>query len=191
MKMLAAVLVAAALAAPLHAAPTATFDPARLSAHIKIVSSDAFEGRAPATPGETRTVAYLTEQMRAARLAPGGDLVKGKRSWTQKVPLLRSDIVGTPNLTLTMAGKPMSLVQGEQIAVRSAMNGAKQVAIRDAPLLFVGYGVSAPERKWDDFKGVDVRGKMLVMLINDPDFETGNGEFGGKAMTYYGRWTYK
>jgi Zn-dependent M28 family amino/carboxypeptidase len=71
------------------------------------------------------------------------------------------------------------------------MTGAKSVEFKDAPLVFVGYGVTAPERKWDDFKGQDLKGKLAVVLINDPDFETGKGEFGGKAMTYYGRWTYK
>jgi Zn-dependent M28 family amino/carboxypeptidase len=71
------------------------------------------------------------------------------------------------------------------------MTGAKSVDFKDAPLVFVGYGVTAPERKWDDFKGQDLKGKLAVVLINDPDFETGKGDFGGKAMTYYGRWTYK
>jgi Zn-dependent M28 family amino/carboxypeptidase len=71
------------------------------------------------------------------------------------------------------------------------MTGAKSVEFKDAPLVFVGYGVTAPERKWDDFKGQDLKGKLAVVLINDPDFETGKGDFGGKAMTYYGRWTYK
>ncbi len=71
------------------------------------------------------------------------------------------------------------------------MDGSTTVAIENAPLVFVGYGVKAPERNWDDFKGVDLHGKIAVVLINDPDFETGEGDFGGKAMTYYGRWTYK
>jgi Zn-dependent M28 family amino/carboxypeptidase len=71
------------------------------------------------------------------------------------------------------------------------MTGAKSVDFKDAPLVFVGYGVTAPERNWDDFKGQDLKGKLAVVLINDPDFETGKGDFGGKAMTYYGRWTYK
>ncbi len=75
--------------------------------------------------------------------------------------------------------------------MRAAMDGSKSVAIKDAPLVFLGYGVKAPERKWDDFKGVDLHGKIGIVLINDPDFETGSGDFGGKAMTYYGRWTYK
>ncbi len=84
-----------------------------------------------------------------------------------------------------------ALTQGEQIAVRAPMDGSTTVAIANAPLVFVGYGVKAPERNWDDFKGVDLHGKIALVLINDPDFETGHGDFGGKAMTYYGRWTYK
>ena len=91
---------------------------------------------------------------------------------------------------LTAAG-PMQLAQGEQIAVRSPTNGQQQIALNNVPILFAGYGVTAPERQWDDFKDVDVRGKLIVVLVNDPDFEGGEGNFGGKAMTYYGRWTYK
>jgi Zn-dependent M28 family amino/carboxypeptidase len=83
------------------------------------------------------------------------------------------------------------LTQGNEIALRSPLNGQRSVNLANVPLVFVGYGVSAPERNWDDFKGMDVRGKLLVVLINDPDFEGGEGDFGGKAMTYYGRWTYK
>ena len=117
--------------------------------------------------------------------------MNGKRGWTQPVPLLKSDIVGTPQLTLQSGGTSTALVQGTDIAVRSPMNGQKQITLSNVPLLFVGYGVTAPERGWDDFKGQDVKGKMLVVLVNDPDFEGGEGNFGGKAMTYYGRWTYK
>ena len=75
--------------------------------------------------------------------------------------------------------------------MRAPLDGAKQVDLAKAPLVFVGYGVTAPERQWNDFKGVDLHGKIAVVLVNDPDFETGEGAFGGKAMTYYGRWTYK
>jgi Zn-dependent M28 family amino/carboxypeptidase len=173
------------------AASPPTFDPRHLSDDVKTLSSDAFEGRAPATPAETKTVDYVVGQMKAAGLAPGGDLKNGKREWTQDVPLLRAEIEGAPKLDVTVAGKHESLTQGDEIAVRAAMDGSKSVAIRNAPLVFVGYGVSAPERKWDDFKGVDLHGKIGIVLINDPDFETGSGDFGGKAMTYYGRWTYK
>jgi Zn-dependent M28 family amino/carboxypeptidase len=168
------------------------FDAARLSQDIKTLSSDAFEGRGPATRAETRTIAFLTAQMKAAGLQPAGDVDKGgKRGWTQAVPLLRAEIKGAPRLALTSAAGARPLVQGKQIALLPPLDGKAHVDIANAPLLFVGYGVTAPERKWDDFKGVDVRGKILVLLINDPDFETGSGDFDGKAMTYYGRWTYK
>jgi Zn-dependent M28 family amino/carboxypeptidase len=167
------------------------FDPKHLSDEVKALASDEFEGRGPATAGETKTVDYVVAQMKAAGLQPGGDLKDGKRAWTQAVPLLRSEIVGAPKLSVSSAGKAQPLTQGEQIAVRAAMNGDKHITIDGAPLVFVGYGVKAPERNWDDFKGVDLKGKIAVVLINDPDFETGQGDFGGKAMTYYGRWTYK
>ena len=184
---------AALLAAPILAqtVPTAQFDAARLAEHTKILGSDAFEGRAPATTGETKTVAYLSDQFAKAGLQPGGDIKNGKRTWTQAVPLLRSEFSANPHISLNLAGKPVALSQGEQIAVRSPTNGDKAMQINQADLVFVGYGVKAPERGWDDFKGQDMRGKILVMLVNDPDFEGGEGDFGGKAMTYYGRWTYK
>ncbi len=181
---------ALAAAAPV-AAQTATFDPQRLSQHVQTLGSDAFEGRAPATAGETKTVAYLSDQFAKAGLQPGGDLKDGKRLWTQAVPLLRSEFTADPNISVTMAGKATPLTQGEQIAVRAPTNGDKAMAIESAPLVFAGYGVKAPERGWDDFKGLDAKGKILVVLVNDPDFEGGEGDFGGKAMTYYGRWTYK
>ena len=174
-----------------QAADTPTFSTRRLSAEVKTLSSDAFEGRGPATPAETKTIDYVVSQMKAAGLQPGGDLKDGKRSWTQAVPLRRSRIVGTPALKLSLGDKHETLAQGEQIAVRAPMDGSTTVAIANAPLVFVGYGVKAPERHWDDFKGVDLHGKIAVVLVNDPDFETGHGDFGGKAMTYYGRWTYK
>ena len=177
-------------AAPLFA-QTAQFDPQRLSLHVQTLGSDAFEGRAPATPGETKTVAYLIDQFAKAGLQPGGDLKDGKRAWTQAVPLLQSEWTAAPQVSVTLAGKATPLTQGEQIAVRSPTNGDKGLMIHGAPLVFVGYGVKAPERGWDDFKGLDAKGKVLVMLVNDPDFEGGEGDFSGKAMTYYGRWTYK
>ena len=174
-----------------QAADGPRFDPKRLAQDVKTLSSDEFEGRGPNTAGETRTVDYLVQQFKAAGLQPGGDLKDGKRVWTQDVPLGRFEIKGPVKLTLTQGGASRELKQGPDMAVRASMSGLKQVSFKDAPLVFVGYGVTAPERKWDDFKGVDLKGKLAVVLINDPDFETGQGEFGGKAMTYYGRWTYK
>nr|WP_229259237.1 M28 family metallopeptidase [Duganella aceris] len=185
--MLVMSLVAAASA---HAAGP-EFDAKRMSQDVKTLSSDAYEGRGPNTAGETKTVAYLIEQFKAAGLQPGGDLVKGKRVWTQDVPLGRFEIKGPVKLTINDAKGAQEIRQGDDMAVRAAMDGSRQVDFKNAPLVFVGYGVTAPERKWDDFKGQDLKGKLAVVLINDPDFETGAGDFGGKAMTYYGRWTYK
>ncbi len=189
--MLSTLALAVSTAVMAAAVNAPTFDPHRLSDEVKTLSSDAFEGRGPATPAETKTIDYVVAQMKAAGLQPGGDLSNGKRAWTQAVPLLRTEIIGTPALSLSIDGKSQSLTQGNEIAVRAPMDGSTSVAIANAPLVFVGYGVNAPERHWDDFKGVDLHGKIAVVLINDPDFETGVGDFGGKAMTYYGRWTYK
>ncbi len=176
---------------PLAAQTAPAFDPARLARHVQTLSADSYEGRAPATRGEQMTVAYLVREFQAAGLQRGGDLKDGRRQWTQAVPLLKSDLAATPSITLNLGGQARALGQGEQISVRPPVNGHRQVTLANVPLVFVGYGVTAPERQWDDFKGQDVRGKILVVLVNDPDFEGGEGEFGGKAMTYYGRWTYK
>ncbi|UTA55051.1 M28 family metallopeptidase [Lysobacter soli] len=196
MKLPAVSLLALSLSLALNPAiagkPAATdIDPARLSQDVKVLSSDEFEGRGPATAGETRTIDYVVAQMKAAGLQPGGDLKDGKREWTQAVPLARAEIKGTPTISVAVKGKTQALTQGEQIAVRAAQDGSTAVDISKAPLVFAGYGVRAPERGWDDFKGVDLKGKIAVVLINDPDFDGGEGDFGGKAMTYYGRWTYK
>jgi Zn-dependent M28 family amino/carboxypeptidase len=182
-------LAVSAFAADKPGAPT--FDPKRMSDEDKTLSSDAFEGRGPDTPGETKTIAYVSEQMKQAGLQPAGDLKNGQRAWTQDVPLARAEIAGTPTLSIKEAGTDRKLTQGDEISVRAAMDGSKTVALKDVPLVFCGYGVKAPERKWDDFKGTDLHGKIMVVLVNDPDYETGEGDFGGKAMTYYGRWTYK
>lgn len=186
---LATAILLAVLASAAHA--DVTVDPAKLSAHVKVLASDAYEGRAPATPGEQKTVTYITEQMKAAGLQPGGDLKNGTRAWTQDVPLAQFNIEGPIDLSITAAGQKRALVQGKDIAVRAAATNIDRVRIKDAPLVFLGYGVTAPERKWDDYQGVDMKGKIAIVLVNDPDFESGSGLFGGRAMTYYGRWTYK
>jgi Zn-dependent M28 family amino/carboxypeptidase len=168
------------------------FSTARFSENVKVLSSDAFEGRAPATPGETKTVDYIIRQFQAAGLQPGGDpLPAGGRAWTQAVPLARFEINTPVTFTVTAGGTTQAWTQGQQIAMRATQTGATHVSVKNAPVVFVGYGVKAPERNWDDFKGYDLRGKIALVLVNDPDFETGQGDFGGKAMTYYGRWTYK
>ncbi len=195
-KLLAGVAALALFSTPVFAAQLddhePDFDPARLAAHIKVLASDAFEGRGPATPGEAKSVAYIAGQFKAAGLQPGGDKTAKGRAWTQAVPLVRFTPAGPVKVSVTAGGQTMPWTQGEQIAVRAAQTGVAHVAVKDAPVVFVGYGVTAPERQWDDFKGYDLKGKIALVLVNDPDFETGSdGAFGGKAMTYYGRWTYK
>jgi Zn-dependent M28 family amino/carboxypeptidase len=111
---------------------------------------------------------------------------------------MRAEFAGTPKFSIDEAGSKRDLTQGEDISVRASMDGEKAVALKNVPLVFCGYGVKAPERKWDDFKGVDVRGKTLVFLVNDPPLPDPNDParldekmVKGKAMTYYGRWSYK
>jgi len=166
-------------------------DGAKISQHIKVLASDEFEGRGPATPGETKTVDYLIKQYKAIGLAPAGD----KGGWTQAVPLRRFETTGDIKVGFTLNGKPRPLTEQQDVVVHTLVPST-HVAVKNAPLVFIGYGVHAPERHWDDFKGYDLKGKIGVVLINDPDFEMDpknplNGRFDGKAMTYYGRWTYK
>ncbi len=165
----------------------ATVNASRIAEDVRAVSSDTFLGRGPATAGEPLTVNYLRDRLQAAGVRPGGP----GGSWFQEVPLSQSDIVGVPTLSVNVDGQIVRLTQGNEVAIRASMQNVDRVNIVNAPIVFLGYGVRAPERNWDDFKGQDVRGKVGIVLINDPDFETGQGDFGGKAMTYYGRWTYK
>ncbi|MFN3521798.1 MAG: M28 family metallopeptidase [Phenylobacterium sp.] len=187
--LLAAASAVAILSSPAQAAD---IDPAKIAEHVKILASDEYEGRAPATEGEKKSVAYIAQQYQAVGLKPGGDLMKdGTRAWTQDVPLAMFEIDGPVAVSVAAGGETLNWTQGEEVALRAASTGADRVTIKDAPIVFAGYGVDAPERNWDDFKDMDLKGKVVMVLVNDPDFETGSGDFGGKAMTYYGRWTYK
>ncbi|HEX5264604.1 MAG TPA: peptidase M20, partial [Phenylobacterium sp.] len=196
--LLGACAVCALATAAIAASPSdSKFNPKLLSEHIKVLASDAFEGRGPATEGEVKTVAYITKEFKAVGLQPGGDKLKnGTRAWTQNVPLAEFDIEGPVSFTVNAGGQTENWKQGEQVAIRAPETGVDHIDIKDAPVVFVGYGVKAPERNWDDFKGVDLHGKLALVLVNDPDYETSPAcktpcDFGGKAMTYYGRWTYK
>ncbi|MDQ0466380.1 Zn-dependent M28 family amino/carboxypeptidase [Caulobacter ginsengisoli] len=191
-KLLLAAVALTAIPLLAIAAGPAGIDAQRLSDTVKTIASDEYEGRGPATPGEVKTVAYIIAQMKADGLQPGGDKQPdGTRAWTQDVPLGRFEITGTPSFSYAIGGATQALAQGDDIAVRASMTNVDRVDIENAPLVFLGYGVKAREKNWDDFKGMDLKGKVGIVLINDPDFETGSGDFGGKAMTYYGRWTYK
>ena len=160
---------------------------ARISDDIKVLSSDAFEGRGITTPAEQKVIDYMSKGFAAAGFQPGGE----NGGWTQAVHL-RQFVVSDPKLAFNFAdGHSLDLKQGADVTA-STRGALGDVSFDKVPLVFVGYGVTAPEREWDDFKGIDVKGKILVELINDPDFvEPQLMTFGGKAMTYYGRWTYK
>lgn len=187
-----AILFAATILATPALAQPADIDTKRLAEHIRILSSDDYEGRAPATPGEVKTVDYVSKAFAEAGLQPGGDKgPDGKRKWTQDVPLAQFDNRADPVSSFTAGGQTLPMRQRQEIAIRATATGEDKLSIKDAPVVFIGYGVKAPERNWDDYKGYDLKGKVALVLVNDPDFEGGEGDFGGKAMTYYGRWTYK
>jgi Zn-dependent M28 family amino/carboxypeptidase len=166
-------------------------DPERISQTVKVLASDEFEGRAPGTPGETKTIQWLANRFRQLGLEPAGE----RGSWTQAVPLVRTQIGSPATLSIATQGKERALTQSNEIYI-STVRKVDRVSIKAAPMVFVGYGVNAPERQWDDYKQTDLRGKVAVYLINDPDFYAKPGEpvagrFGTRRMTYYGRWTYK
>jgi len=157
------------------------------AAHIKVVASDAFGGRGPGSDGEEKTVAYLREQFLRLGLQPGnGD------SFFQTVPMVETTADTTAStLRVDIAGKPHALAFGDQM-VLGTRTAKPDVTVNASPMVFVGYGVNAPEAGWNDYAGVDVKGKTVVMLINDPGFHNGDASlFEGQRMTYYGRWTYK
>jgi Zn-dependent M28 family amino/carboxypeptidase len=162
-----------------------------LMAHIKTLASDAFEGRAPGTPGEDMTVSYLTGQFQKSGLKPGNP----DGTYIQKVPL--AGYTPTPTMSFNIGGKQMTLDYSTDYIARS-LRYVPDVKVENSDLVFVGYGVVAPEYGWDDYKGVDVKGKTVVFLINDPAIPDPNDPsklddrmFKGRAMTDYGRWTYK
>jgi Zn-dependent M28 family amino/carboxypeptidase len=186
--MYASLLVLALAAAITPAGQQAS--PKRMSDTARILASDAFEGRAPGTKGEQVTIAWLVAHLKSLGLEPAGP----GGSWTQPVPLVRTQI-GTGAIQLDQSGTTVPLVQNKDIYVNT-VRPVDNIAISKAPMVFVGYGVTASERGWDDYKNVDLHGKVAVFLVNDPDFvavptDDAFGKFGGRRMTYYGRWTYK
>lgn len=180
-----------AAASPMAGVPAPEIDAGALRRHIETLSADGFEGRAPGTAGEERTLAYIQEQLRALGLAPGNP----DGTYVQKVPLI--GFRNQPEMTIEVAGKPLPVSLPDE-AVLDSRRFVDQLAVDRAEMVFVGYGVDAPEYQWNDFEGVDVRGKTLVVLVNDPPVRDpanpaalDDAMFKGQAMTYYGRWTYK
>ncbi|MHC2990382.1 peptidase M28 [Pontibacter sp. HJ8] len=159
--------------------------------HTKVLASDAFEGRGPGTAGEDSTVNYLTREFKRLGLQPGNP----DGTFVQKVPMF--GFTAQPKASFTAGGKTINLsFPNDYVAVSRRF--VQDVNVNNSDIVFVGYGIVAPEYGWDDYKGLDVKGKTIVMLINDPPIPSPNNPdqldstmFGGKAMTYYGRWTYK
>jgi Zn-dependent M28 family amino/carboxypeptidase len=182
-----------ALAAPIEPPQeaTSTIESEGLLEHIKVLASDKFEGRAPGTEGEKKSVDYIAAQFKKLGLQPGNP----NGAYTQEVPL--AGILGMPSASFTVKGHKMEIESpNDYVAFTNRIT--PEVKVQDSDLVFVGYGVVAPEYGWDDFKGVDVKGKTLVFLINDPPIPAPNDAskldpkmFKGNAMTYYGRWSYK
>jgi len=153
----------------------------------RTLSSDEFGGRMPGTEGEEKTVAYLIEKFEAAGLQPGNS-----GSWVQDVPLV--EITGRDFAPLSVEGEGVDLsFAPSKDWVGVSYREERETSIENAELVFVGFGIDAPEKEWNDYEGVDMAGKIAVILVNDPDYaEEGlEGPFNGRAMTYYGRWTYK
>ena len=187
MVLLSSCLFVGGLAQAANDLPGGGIDPQALNRHVQVLASPAFEGRAPASAGEQRTVDYLIEQFSAAGLEPGGD----DGGWVQQVPLVRVSTRDTPTAQLHLGGQTRELVNGQDITLQS-LQPREQVTLDNLPLVFVGHGIDAPERGWNDYKQHDLHGKIALVLINDADFRAGQpGAFDGRAVTYYGRWTYK
>ena len=165
--------------------------PDGLLAHIKVLASDEFEGRAPGTKGEDLSVKYITDQFKKVGLKPGNP----DGTYTQEVPL--AGIKSEPLMSFKVRDETIDLKYPDDFIASSARL-QPEIKINNSEIVFVGYGVVAPEYGWDDYKDVDVRGKTLLMLIGDPPIpdpkdpsKLDDKIFKGKAMTYYGRWTYK
>ncbi len=167
-------------------------DPVRLNNHVRELASDALGGRGPATPEEGPTTEYIAEQFRLMGLQPGGD----DGTYFQIVPLSTTQQSGPAAISVSVPdGWTRTLERGRDILVASD-RPVDRITLENAPLVFVGYGVTAPEHGWDDFGDVDLTGAIMVVLVNDPDFGAPEGHpvdglFDGQAMTYYGRWVYK
>ena len=179
--------VSAANTLALTEAATATSEiEALLHKHIAVLASDEFEGRAPATPGEEKTIAYLEQEFKDLGIGPGnGD------SYFQSVAV--TEITTSSDAILQLQGSDYDATfnYGEEMMV-----GTQQqipfVTVQGSEVVFVGYGIVAPERNWNDYANIDVTDKTVIILVNDPGYATQDSEvFNGNSMTYYGRWTYK
>lgn len=184
---LLAKLIPFAVIAPTLAPAAPAISVAALKADTSYLASDALGGRLPGTPGGDAAVSYIIRRMKQAGLEPG---YRGQ--WTQPVPLVTLTPDAETRLTVTGPGVAASLRQSSDAILWTKMP-VSRLAIPPSQMIFVGYGIDAPERGWNDYAGVDMRGKIAVILVNDPDWQSSSdvGPFGGRRLTYYGRYTYK
>ena len=179
-------LLAACATKPKVPPPSTDIDETLYRAQIRMLSSDEFEGRKPGTPGEEKTVAYIAEQFRKVGLKPAVG-----ESFMQPVPMIEA-VAGTgASLSITGPHAPLTLVYGKDMVIWTK-SGQPQADLRQSEVVFAGYGIVAPEYAWNDYAGIDVHGKTVVVLVNDPGYATKDPQvFKGGTMTYYGRWDYK
>lgn len=166
--------------------PAESIEAEALAKHTRILSSDEYEGRGPSSTGEEKTISYISREFEKLGLKPGNS-----ESYFQEVPLVSTNAEPNAELVVRAGDKALSFVYGKESMV-STRREMETVNLKDSEMVFIGYGIVAPEYGWNDYEGLDVRGKTVVMLVNDPGFATQDPDlFNGNAMTYYGRWTYK
>ena len=182
----AGLLVAACAVQPKLPPPSTDIDETVFRTHLGMLASDDFEGRKPGTPGEEKTVAYLVEKFRKLGLKPGNG-----ESFLQPVPMVESVAAADASLAISGSGATLTLTYGKDMVIWSK-RAVPQAELKHSGLVFAGYGIVAPEYAWNDYAGIDVHGKTVVVLINDPGYAARDPKvFKGGAMTYYGRWDYK
>ena len=169
-----------------YEAGLASFSADSLKKHVAVLASDEFMGRMPFTEGETKTVAYLQQQFKAAGLEPGnGD------SFLQEVPMVNIEATAAPTMQVSTPKGPMTLQAFDDYVIWTDRT-EPTITLNNSEVVFAGYGVVAPEYNWNDYEGIDVKGKVVMVMVNDPGFWVGDTTlFKGREMTYYGRWTYK
>ena len=168
-----------------HKDSVGSISAAEIKTYIAVLAADSLTGRKPFTAGETKAINYIASQFKTIGLAPGNN-----GSYFQDVPMV--EITSTPSETMSVTGTKANIeLHFSTDFVASTRQELDNVQLKNSPLVFAGYGIVAPEYKWNDYAGLDVKGKTVIVLVNDPGFKSGQHLFKGDTMTYYGRWTYK
>jgi Zn-dependent M28 family amino/carboxypeptidase len=168
-----------------HKQPAGPVTASEIKAHIAVLADDSLQGRKPFTAGEDKAINYISSQFKKLGLAPGNN-----GSYFQDVPMV--EVTSTSSPTMQISGKTNITLNAMKDFVASTRREVDTVTLKNSPIVFAGYGIVAPEYHWNDYAGLDVKGKTVIVLVNDPGFKSGDRSlFKGDTMTYYGRWTYK